>query len=66
MNNQYMLENSYTNIGTLQNRIDGIGTQVLQRQNPQIMNAPHDNNQQINDNLKIKQEDETAHVETTE
>ncbi len=66
MNNQYMLENLYTNIGTLQNRIDGVGTQVLQRQNPQIMNAPHDNNQQINDNLKIKQEDETAHVETTE
>ncbi len=30
MNNQYMLENLYTNIGTLQNRIDGIGTQVLQ------------------------------------
>ncbi len=30
------------------------------------MNAPHDNNQQIDDNLRIKQEDETAHVETTE
>ncbi len=66
MNNQYMLENLYTNIGTLQNRIDGIGTQVLQRHVPQIMNAPHDNNQQINDSLKIKQEDETAHVETAE
>ena len=51
MNNQYMLENLYTNIGTLQNRIDGIGTQVLQRHVPQIMNATHDNNQQINERL---------------
>jgi hypothetical protein len=63
MNNQYMLENLYTNIETLQNRIDGIGTQVLQRQQQPLM---IDNNQEINDNLKIKQEDETAHVETTE
>jgi hypothetical protein len=63
MNNQYMLENLYTNIGTLQNRIDGIGTQVLQRQQQPLM---IDNNQEINDNLRIKQEDETAHVETTE
>jgi hypothetical protein len=58
-----MLENLYTNIGTLQNRIDGIGTQVLQRQQQPLM---IDNNQEINDNLRIKQEDETAHVETTE
>ena len=58
MQNQYRLESLYSNIGTLQNRIDGIGTQVLQRQQQPLMI----DNVEMNDRMiRMEQAQQAGH-----